>query len=210
MTSAFPSRSVWDATGLSTRVPKSAMKDGQNKANSQGSGKVNKDTVKELNELVSRIRSVPPTGAESRRDRGANGQAAGDLLRSIKMIPVTSDSMNLIPREEVNRSHEQRKNALMAARTMPSLIELMPPSESTESTEAVQVSTVTVDPFQEEEHEVEVEEESEDPPVSPVNMMILGNIGASYRTLDSSIEKINALDALKSARLRELEEKLVA
>jgi hypothetical protein len=210
MTFLFPPHSVWDATGLSTRVPKSAMKDGQNKANSQGSGKVNKDTVKELNELVSRIRSVPPTGADSRRDRGANGQAAGDLLRSIKMIPVTSDSMNLIPREEVNRSHEQRKNALMAARTMPSLIELMPPPESTESSEAIQVSTVTVDPFQEEEHEVDVEEESEDPPVSPVNMMILGNIGASYRTLDSSIEKINALDALKSARLRELEEKLVA
>lgn len=184
------------------------MKDGQNKANSQGSGKVNKDTVKELNELVSRIRSVPPTGADSRRDRGANGQAAGDLLKSIKMIPVTSDSVNLIPREEINRSHEQRKNALMAARTMPSLIELMPPQESTESTEAAQASTITVDPFQEEE--LEVEEESEDPPVSPVNMMILGNIGASYRTLDSSIEKINALDALKSARLRELEEKLVA
>lgn len=208
MTSVSSSCSVWDATGLSTRVPKSAMKDGQNKANSQGSGKVNKDTVKELNELVSRIRSVPPTGADTRRDRGANGQAAGDLLKSIKMIPVTSDSMNLIPREEVNRSHEQRKNALMAARTMPSLIELMPPLESTESTEAAQASTITVDPFQEEE--LEPEEESEYPPVSPVNMMILGNIGASYRTLDSSIEKINALDAFKSARLRELEEKLVA
>ena len=154
---------------MSTRVPKAAMKDGQNKANSQGSGKVNKDTVKELNELVSRIRSVPPTGADSRRDRNSNGQAAADLLRSIKMIPVTSDSTNLIPREEVNRSHEQRKNALMAARTMPSLIELMPPPEFTDSTEAAKVSNITEDASQEEENEGDVEEESEDPPGSPVN-----------------------------------------
>ena len=183
------------------------MKSGQDKANSQGSGKVNKDTVKELNELVSRIKSVPPTGANARPDRNSDANAAGDLLRSIKMIPVTSDTMNLIPRDEVNRDHEQRKNALMAARSMPSLTDLMPPVVLTvDRVEEEQISD-----FAEEEEELEsvMDEDNEDPPVSPVNMMIQGNIGASYRTLDLSIEKINALDALKAARVRELEEKLV-
>ena len=182
------------------------MKSGQDKASSQGSGKVNKDTVKELNELVSRIKSVPPTGANARPDRNSDANAAGDLLRSIKMIPVTSDTMNLIPRDEVNRDHEQRKNALMAARSMPSLIDLMPPVVTTEDrAEEEQI----IDFAQEEEPDSVADDDNEDPPVSPVNMMIHGNIGASYRTLDLSIEKINALDALKSARVRELEEKLV-
>ena len=186
------------------------MKGGQDKANSQGSGKLNKDTVKELNELVSRIKSVPPTGADARPDRNSNSNAAVDLLRSIKMIPVTSDTMNLIPRDEVNRNHEQRKSALMAARTMPSLIDLMPSEDPTDCTEGLQGIDVIVDLTQEEEIDGTVEEDSEDPPSSPVTMMIAGNIGASYRTLDLSIEKINALDALKTARVKELEEKLIA
>lgn len=170
-----------------------------------GGGKLNKDTVKELKELVSRIESVP--SGETVPDGSSGGAAKQtyaahqDELKGIKMIPVGSDNFALMSRDAVDRNHMQRRNALVAARTLPLLTDLLAPRDSAEPEEVAEPA----------DDEVTISEDGDVViTLSLPRLMIMENIGSSYRNLEENIEKLDANDALKSERMKELTKKLKA
>jgi hypothetical protein len=158
--------------------------------------------VKELKELVSRIESVPsglivPDGLGGVAKE--TSAATREEVKGIKMIPVGPDGFALMSRDAVDRNHLQRRNALIAARTLPLLTDLLPPQDSAEPEE--DASTADDDLTILEDGDVVVT-------LSLPRLMIMGNLGSSYRNLDESIEKLDANDALKSERMKELAKKL--
>jgi hypothetical protein len=191
---------------LTTRILKADLKadTGISSAGKNlGGGKLNKDTVKELKELVSRIESVP--SGESVPDGSSGGAsketsaAAREEVKGIKMIPVGSDNFALMSRDAVDRNHMQRRNALIAARTLPLLTDLLPPQDSAAPEE--NASPADDDLIIAEDGDVVIT-------LSLPRLMIMGNLGSSYRNLEESIEKLDANDALKSERMKELAKKL--
>ena len=133
--------SVWDAIGLSTRSPKVTSKEDKANAN-MGGRKINRETVKDLNDLVTRIGFQPPSGAptgdsqpggtisDADKTSGAERKNAheaflNDELRGVKMIPVANDDFTLLSKESIDRNHLQRRESLLAARTLPLLKDLL-------------------------------------------------------------------------------------
>ena len=132
---------MWDAIGLSTRSPKLTSK--EDKANaSMGGRKINRETVKDLNDLVSRIGFQPPSGAPSgdfqpdgsisnaykisgNERKNKDETFLNEELRGVKMIPVANDDFSLLSKESVDRNHLQRRESLLAARTLPLLKDLL-------------------------------------------------------------------------------------
>ena len=133
--------SVWDAIGLSTRSPKVTSKEDKANAN-MGGRKINRETVKDLNDLVTRIGFQPPSGAptgdsqpdgtisDAEKTSGAERKSAHETflneeLRGVKMIPVANDDFTLLSKESIDRNHLQRRESLLAARTLPLLKDLL-------------------------------------------------------------------------------------
>lgn len=205
---------MWDATGLTTRVSKSNS-DGNFKG--LGGGKINMKTIQELNDLVDRLKSAPPSGEgrvpDGSMDKSSSAYLNANELKGVTMIPVTSDDFSLVSRDDLDRSHEQRRKALRAARNLPYLTELLVKandtedvSENNESSESV--SATSADEPADEDIESFEDEEEQMPPQSPVNMMILGNIGESYKNLEGSVQNIVKKDSRILKRISELEEML--
>lgn len=134
--------SVWDAIGLSTRTPKGLAK--EDKSNiSMGGGKLNRETIKDLSDLVGRIGFQPPSGAPSEvfnqpvgsvstlntvmtEERNGSGEKdISEELRGVKMIPVSNDDFTLLSKETINRNHLQRRKSLLASRSLPLLKDLL-------------------------------------------------------------------------------------
>ena len=205
---------MWDATGLTTRVTKSK---GDGNSKGPGSGKINMKTIQELNDLVGRLKSAPPSGdgkvPDGSMDKSNGAYLNANELKGVTMMPVTSDDFSLMSRDDLDRSHEQRRNALRAARNQPYLTELLVKGndaddvlENNESSEAASATNAD-EPADEDIDSIEDEEEQM-PPQSPVNMMIHGNIGESYKSLEGSVQNIVKKDGRIMKRISELEEML--
>ena len=150
---------------MNSRIPKGVDK--ADKLNtSLGGGKLNRETVKELSELVERISPdiQPPPVAMVRPngEKGAvamtmtveqKGEAQGlvqssieqsgsmEAIKGIKMIPISGDNVSLLSKDTVNRSQEQKRKALAAGKGLPLLTDLLSKKEDDVGEDKVQESS---------------------------------------------------------------------
>ena len=150
---------------MNSRIPKGVDK--ADKLNtSLGGGKLNRETVKELSELVERISPElqPPPVAMVRPngEKGAvamtmtveqKGEAQGlvqssieqsgsmEAIKGIKMIPISGDNVSLLSKDTVNRSQEQKRKALAAGKGLPLLTDLLSKKEDDVGEDKVQESS---------------------------------------------------------------------
>ena len=99
----------------------------------------------------------------------------------------------------------------MAARTLPLLTDLMPAQEDSQPSPTdgssdkfsldENASSAVDDVISLKDGDIVVD-------ISLARLMIIGNIGTSYRNLEENIEKLDACDAQKSERMKELMLKL--
>ena len=208
--------SVWDATGLTTRVTKTK---GDGNLKGLGGGKINMKTIQELNDLVGRLKSAPPSGdgkvPDGSRDKSNDAYLNANELKTVTMIPVVSDDFSLISRDDLDRSHEQRRKALRAARNLPYLTELLVEGNDVDdgsvddvSIESESVSATNVDEPADDDIDSIDDEEEQTTPHSLVNMMIHGNIGESYKNLEVSVQNIVKKDGKILKRISQLENML--
>ena len=243
--------SVWDAIGLSTRSPKVTSK--EDKANaSMGGRKINRETVKDLNDLVSRIGFQPPSGAPSgdfqpdgsisnadklsgNERKNKDETFLNEELRGVKMIPVANDDFSLLSKESVDRNHLQRRESLLAARTLPLLKDLLFVKDAepeavegdskvdmekekenengNENENSVDNVSMNLEDKIDYENNFDVEDEDyvevdETENLSAPFLMIRSNIGASYHELNENIKKLNTDNIKKVKRIKELEDQL--